>query len=209
MSRRPRRKAYLTLGRCGICWRAASSAGPLCNIIPREHAAKPRVYFRFTSSWSSPRPSGWRASSRVATFCPAHAAFSRRDRPLRVGAGAAVRVCLIRWAAGCSAGPTESGGDDAAWRNRVFATTPSFLPVSLHSASRAALIVALAGDDDVRDAVLLRERWGWLRIVGVATSLFGVTLAVTRASLAQPFGEAAGLGGLYIFIAVASWVASR
>lgn len=87
--------------------------------------------------------------------------------------------------------------------NTFFLAGLAYLP-----ASRAALIVALSPVMTMCVMrVLLRERWSWLRIVGVATSLVGVTLVVTRGEFGAAFGEAAGLGELYIFIAVASWVA--
>ena len=168
-------------GRCGICWRAALE-GPLLQHHPTRtlqpnHASISGFYPR----WSSPRPSGWRLH-RGSPPCPAHAAFSRRDRPLRVGAGAAVRVCLIRWAAGCKR------WTDGIWWRRCCLAQPGIrlqhllsCRSRLHSRFAGSIIVALSPVMTMCVMrVLLRERWGWLRIVGVATSLFGVTLVVTR-----------------------------
>ena len=141
-----------------------------------------------TAFWVAP-------SSRVATLPSTCRIFSPRP------AASCRRWCRCsclpyggRRAA--SAGPTESGGDDAVWRNRG---------IRLQHLLSAGLVLhsRFAGSAHRRPSpvmtmcvmrVLLRERWGWLRIVGVATSLFGVTLVVTRGEFGAAFGEAAGLG---------------
>lgn len=75
-------------------------------------------------------------------------------------------------------------------------------------ASRAALIVALS---PIMTMVVMRfiahEHWTWLRVVGVLMSLAGVSMVITRGDYASAFSGAVGRGELYIFIAVAAWVA--
>ncbi|TVO64905.1 DMT family transporter [Denitromonas ohlonensis] len=75
-------------------------------------------------------------------------------------------------------------------------------------ASRAALIVALS---PIMTMFVMRfiahERWTWLRVLGVLLSLSGVSMVITRGDYASVFSGAIGRGELYIFIAVASWVA--
>lgn len=75
-------------------------------------------------------------------------------------------------------------------------------------ASRAALIVALS---PIMTMVVMRfiahEHWTWLRVAGVLMSLAGVSMVITRGDYASAFSGAVGRGELYIFIAVAAWVA--
>ena len=91
----------------------------------------------------------------------------------------------------------------------VFAYNTFFLAgLAYIPASRAALIVALS---PVMTMFVMRflahERWTWLRVGGVLISLVGVTLVITRGEFGAALAQAAGLGELYIFIAVVSWVA--
>lgn len=91
----------------------------------------------------------------------------------------------------------------------VFAYNTFFLAGLAHiPASRAALIVALS---PVMTMFVMRllthERWTALRVAGVLISLLGVTLVITRGEFGAALSQAAGLGELYIFIAVLAWVA--
>lgn len=91
----------------------------------------------------------------------------------------------------------------------VFAYNTFFLAgLAYIPASRAALIVALSPVMTMFVMrALTRERWTWLRISGVLISLVGVTLVITRGEFGAALAQAAGLGELYIFIAVVAWVA--
>lgn len=91
----------------------------------------------------------------------------------------------------------------------VFAYNAFFFAGLAHiPASRAALIVALSPIMTMLVMrVLMRERWSALRFVGVAISLAGVALVITRGELATAFSGAVGLGELWIFLAVVAWVA--
>jgi drug/metabolite transporter (DMT)-like permease len=91
----------------------------------------------------------------------------------------------------------------------VFAYNAFFFAGLAHiPASRAALIVALSPIMTMLVMrVLAHERWSALRFAGVAVSLVGVTLVITRGDLASVLGGAVGLGELWIFLAVVAWVA--
>ncbi|MEZ5628387.1 MAG: DMT family transporter [Rhodocyclaceae bacterium] len=91
----------------------------------------------------------------------------------------------------------------------VFTYNTFFLGGLAHiPASRAALIVALSPIMTMLVMrVIAQERWTWLRVVGVLLSLTGVSMVITRGDYASAFSGAIGRGELYIFIAVAAWVA--
>lgn len=91
----------------------------------------------------------------------------------------------------------------------VFAYNAFFLAGLAHiSAARAALIVALS---PIMTMLVMRfiahEHWGRLRVAGVSLSLFGVALVITRGEFGRAVAGTVGLGELYIFLAVAAWVA--
>ena len=91
----------------------------------------------------------------------------------------------------------------------VFTYNTFFLGGLAHiPASRAALIVALS---PIMTMIVMRflahEQWTWLRVVGVLLSLTGVSMVITRGDYASVLDGAVGRGELYIFIAVAAWVA--
>lgn len=91
----------------------------------------------------------------------------------------------------------------------VFGYNAFFLAGLAHiPASRAALIVALSPIMTMLAMrVLDRERWSALRVFGVVLSFAGVSLVITRGDFATAFSGAVGLGELWIFLAVVTWVA--
>ena len=91
----------------------------------------------------------------------------------------------------------------------VFAYNAFFLAgLAYIPASRAALIVALS---PIMTLVAMRfiahERWSRLRLGGVLISLLGVSLVITRGEFGAAMAATIGRGEIYIFIAVAAWVA--
>jgi drug/metabolite transporter (DMT)-like permease len=73
-------------------------------------------------------------------------------------------------------------------------------------ASRAALIIALNPAITIAlSAVVLHERLGARRWLGVAVALLGVAIVVSRGELANLSGGGVGLGELFMFAAVTSW----
>ena len=54
---------------------------------------------------------------------------------------------------------------------------------------------------------LMGEGWNWRTLVGVLTSLLGVALVVSKGDLSVVTQMSIGVGELYLFGAVASWVA--
>jgi drug/metabolite transporter (DMT)-like permease len=73
-------------------------------------------------------------------------------------------------------------------------------------ASRAALIIALNPAITIAiSAVVLKERLGARRWLGVAIALLGVAIVVSRGDLRSFAGEGVGVGELFMFAAVTSW----
>lgn len=73
-------------------------------------------------------------------------------------------------------------------------------------ASRAALIIALNPAITIAiSAVVLKERLGTRRWLGVAVALLGVAIVVSRGDFASFTGGGVGLGELLMFAAVTSW----
>jgi drug/metabolite transporter (DMT)-like permease len=73
-------------------------------------------------------------------------------------------------------------------------------------ASRAALIIALNPAITIAiSAVVLKERLGVRRWLGVAVALLGVAIVVSKGSLANFSGGGVGVGELMMFGAVSSW----
>lgn len=73
-------------------------------------------------------------------------------------------------------------------------------------ASRAALIIALNPAITIAiSAVVLKERLGARRWLGVAVALLGVAIVVSRGDFSSLAGGGVGVGELYMFAAVTSW----
>ncbi len=73
-------------------------------------------------------------------------------------------------------------------------------------ASRAALIIALNPAITIAiSAVVLKERLGARRWLGVAVALLGVAIVVSKGDLASFAGGGVGVGELLMFGAVTSW----
>jgi drug/metabolite transporter (DMT)-like permease len=73
-------------------------------------------------------------------------------------------------------------------------------------ASRAALIIALNPAITIAiSAVVLKERLGARRWLGVGVALLGVAIVVSRGDFASFAGGGVGLGELFMFCAVTSW----
>lgn len=91
----------------------------------------------------------------------------------------------------------------------VFAYNVFFLSgLQTVSASRASIIIAnnpvfLA----ICSALFFREHLDLKQIIGICLSLFGAIFVITRGELSVIFQDAIGIGELYLFGCVASWVA--
>jgi drug/metabolite transporter (DMT)-like permease len=73
-------------------------------------------------------------------------------------------------------------------------------------ASRAALIIALNPAITIAiSAVVLKERLGARRWLGVGVALLGVAIVVSRGDFGSFAGGGVGLGELFMFCAVTSW----
>jgi drug/metabolite transporter (DMT)-like permease len=73
-------------------------------------------------------------------------------------------------------------------------------------ASRAALIIATCPIFiTVFSALLLKEKITPLQILGIAISVCGATVVISKGDMSQIIGRGLGRGELYIFVCVLSW----
>jgi drug/metabolite transporter (DMT)-like permease len=91
----------------------------------------------------------------------------------------------------------------------VFAYNVMFFKgLRLIEASRAALIIATCPVFiTLASAALLKERIGALRALGIALSVCGAAVVISKGNAARLFRDGLGLGEVYIFCCVLSWVA--
>lgn len=83
-----------------------------------------------------------------------------------------------------------------------------FKGLKIIEASRASLIIATCpAFITMSSAVFLKEKIGCVKAIGIAISILGAVIVISRGSLHEIFGGGISRGELYIFCCVLTWVA--